>query len=49
VGGYNYGDPGPIHATKTYLKPSELILVAREEDTVFLELRTAGDHLIRIQ
>ena len=40
TGGYNDGDSGKIEPTKTYFAPSELNLIAGEEGTVFMELRT---------
>ena len=46
VGGYDdpHAEPGPIDSSKTYFEPPELTLVAGEEDTVFMELRTGNDH-----
>jgi len=43
TGGYNDGDSGPVDANKTYINPTELTLVAGEEDSVFLELRTKDE------
>ena len=43
TGGYSDGDPDQIAPEKTSLEPSEITLVAGEEGTVSLELRTEND------
>ena len=43
IGGYNEGDSSPIDPLKTSLNPTELNLIAGEEKTVDLELRTKDD------
>ena len=43
IGGYSDGDSGPIDCSKTYLNPTELTLVAGEEGSVFMELRTKDE------
>ena len=40
TGGYNEGGSGPVDPTKAYFDPSQLNLIAGEEGTVFMELRT---------
>ena len=40
TGGYNDGGSAPVDPTKTYFDPSELNIIAGEEGTVFMELRT---------
>ena len=45
TGGYSSGSPEPIDPNKTSLTPTELTLVAGEEDTVKLELRTKDNEL----
>ena len=43
TGGYNGGEPGPVDPSKTYLAPTEKTLVAGEEGSISLQLRTEND------